>query len=97
MINGNTFWRGDWGYAQKLAQALFDRIYKDKPKEYCCTCEPHFESRGTALCSICHKPYTKPIKTEKIEPLVHETRWDMDKQIVKKINEVIDHINKKGV
>jgi hypothetical protein len=49
---------------------------------------------------VCKEPLSeslKPNPTEKIEPLVHETRWDMDKQIVKKINEVIDHINKKGV
>jgi DNA repair exonuclease SbcCD ATPase subunit len=51
-------------------------------------------------CPVCKEPLSeslKPNPTEKIEPLVHETRWDMDKQIVKKINEVIDHINKKGV
>jgi hypothetical protein len=32
-------------------------------------------------------------KPTKIEELIHETRWDMDKQIVKKINELVKVIN----
>jgi len=87
-------WKEKW-----LRQA---REVVDKPKEYCCTCEPHFESRGTALCSICHKPYTKPIKTEKIKELkfpiwLEDKKWTIIREVYEilqgKINELIGVIN----
>jgi hypothetical protein len=61
----------------RIAQALHDRIYKDKPKEYC-TCESgkFFHLQITLplqdewICKTCNKPIknkplAKPIKTEK--------------------------------
>ncbi len=79
---------------------------RDKPKEYC-TCENVFHLHTTRECRICGKP----IKTEKIEPLniaryvdnhlffSEETKSNYHDiiRIEYKLNEVIDHINKKGV
>jgi len=74
---------------------------RDKPKEYC-TCENVFHLHTTRECRICGKP----IKTEKIEPLAkvddnsrkyyEQTKPDI-LRLWDKVQEIIDHINKKGV
>jgi hypothetical protein len=77
-----------------------------KPKEYC-TCEDPHEISGVGLDgkiqTICD--CGKPIKTEKIETIRIDNaireylqQYDPRKLMIwDKLNEVIDHINKKGV
>jgi hypothetical protein len=82
-----------------------DRIYKDKPKEYC-SCEGGIlkpvlalKENGTLKCLAC----LKPIKTEKIEdihlPFTRDEYKQLSGIVITKefIQGVIDHINKKGV
>ena len=54
-----------------------------------CDCENNIN------CSFCGKSIKSTPKP--IEKLEHQTRWDMDKLVVAKINEIIDRINKEGV
>jgi CRISPR/Cas system CSM-associated protein Csm2 small subunit len=82
-------WKEKW-----LRQA---REVVDKPKEYC-TCEGGIlkpvlalKENGTLKCLEC----LKPIKTEKIDQISGEDKHIVE--VISKLNEVIDHINKKGV
>jgi uncharacterized paraquat-inducible protein A len=84
-------WKEKW-----LRQA---REVVDKPKEYCTCIGLRINNANDKNCLRCGKP----IKTEKIEPL--EQCYNDGKHfivtstsaVINKLNEVIDHINKKGV
>jgi hypothetical protein len=73
-----------------------------EPVEWFCKCKSKHRALSPwinkYICTLCgniikDEEPAKPDHDKKVERLVHETRWDMDKQIVKKINELVDKFN----